>query len=51
MAKKGDAHENIYVLFKRDGVPPKLIVDGSKEQILGKFIKKLKESNLPPEKD
>ena len=42
MAKKGDTYENLNILLKRDGVPPKTIVDGSKEQISGKFIKKLR---------
>ena len=45
MAKKGDTHENISLLFKRDGVPPEIIVDRSKEKISGKFNKKLRESN------
>ena len=26
MAKKGDTHETLYLLFKWDGVPPKMIV-------------------------
>ena len=45
MAKKGDTHENLYLLFKRYVVTPKMIVDGYKEQISGKFNKKLKEAN------
>ena len=35
MAKKGDAHEALSLLFQRDGVPSKMIVDGLKEQTLG----------------
>ena len=31
MAKKGDAHKALSLLFQQDGVPPKIIVDGSKE--------------------
>ena len=31
MAKKEDAYEALYLLFKQDGVPPKMIVDGPKE--------------------
>ena len=31
MAKKGDAHEALSLLFQRDVVTPKMIVDGSKE--------------------
>ena len=45
MAQKGDTHETLSLLFKRYGVPSKMIVDESKEQILGKFNKKSKESN------
>ena len=45
MAKKGDTHETLSLLFKPDVVPPKMIVDGAKEHILGKFHKKFKESN------
>ena len=42
IAKKGDTHEALSLLFKRDWVPPKIIVDKSKEQILVKFNHKLK---------
>ena len=35
MPKKVDAHEALYLLFQQDGVPPKIIVDGSKDQTLG----------------
>ena len=44
MAKKGDAHEALSLLFQRDGVPPKMIVDGSKEQTLGDFKRKVAEA-------
>ena len=44
MAKKGDTHETISILFKRDGIPTEMIVDGSKEKILGKFNNKSKEA-------
>ena len=30
-AKNGYAHEDISLLFHRDGVPPKMIVEGLKE--------------------
>ena len=46
MTKKGDTHETISLLFKRVGVPPEIIVDRAKEQILGKFNNKLKEANF-----
>ena len=44
MAKKGDAHEALSLLFQRDGVPPKMISDGSKEQNLGVFKRKVTEA-------
>ena len=43
MARKGDAHEALSLLFQRDGVPPKMIVDGSKGQNLGVFKRKVAE--------
>ena len=45
MRTKGDAHEAVSTLFKRDGVPISIIVDGSKEQTLGKFCKKVREAD------
>ena len=45
MSKTGYTHETLPLLFKRDGVPPEIIVDRSKEHILGKFNNKLKEYN------
>ena len=45
LEKKGDTHETLSLLFKRDGVPPEMIVDGAKENISSKFNKKLKEAN------
>ena len=46
MAKKGDAHEDLYMLFQRYGVPPKIIVDGSKDQTLGNFKRKVAEAGF-----
>ena len=43
MAKKGDAYESLSLLFQRDGVAPKMIVDGSKENTLGVFKSKVAE--------
>ena len=34
MEKKGIPYKDISLLFQRDGVPPKMIVDGSKEHTL-----------------
>ena len=36
MATKGQSHETLSLLFKRDGVPPTMIYDGSKEQAVKK---------------
>ena len=36
---KSDAHESLSLLFSRDGVPPRIAVDNSKEQTLGRFAK------------
>ena len=40
MKKKVDNHETFSLLFNRDGVLPKMFMDGSKEQTLGSFRKK-----------
>ena len=45
MATKGQAHESISLLFKRDGVPPTMISDVSKEQAFKKeFRSKLRDA-------
>ena len=44
MDKKGDAHETFSLLFQLDAVPPKMIVDGSKEQTLGDFKREVAEA-------
>ena len=44
MAKKGDAHEYLSMLFQRDGVLTKVIVDVLKEQTLGVFKRKFAEA-------
>ena len=43
MKQKSDAHEGLSLLAQRDGVPPKIIMDGSKEQTMGEFRKKAKQ--------
>ena len=43
MKKKIEAHETLSLMFKRDGVPPRVIVDNSKEQSLGDFRQKCRE--------
>ena len=44
IARKGDAHHTLDILFKNDGVPPDMVMDGSKEQTLGPFAKKLRDA-------
>lgn len=43
LKKKSEAHEALSLLAQRDGIPPTLIMDGSKEQTLGLFRKKARE--------
>jgi hypothetical protein len=43
LKQKGEAHEALLLMFKCNGVPPKMILDGSKEQVAGVFRHKLKE--------
>jgi Reverse transcriptase (RNA-dependent DNA polymerase) len=43
MKRKGDAHEALSLLAQRVGVPPHMIMDGSKEQQLGEFRRKARE--------
>jgi hypothetical protein len=45
LKQKGEAHEALLLVFKRNGLPPKMILDGSKEQVEGVFRHKLKEVN------
>ena len=44
--RKADAHETLYVFIKRDGVPPKIVIYGSKEQYLGSFSRKCQEEGF-----
>jgi hypothetical protein len=45
LKQKGEAHEALLLILRHDGVPPKMILDGSKEQVEGVFRRKLKEVN------
>jgi hypothetical protein len=45
MTRKGEAHETLSLLFHRDGVPPTMVLDGSKEQCNGDFKRKLLEAD------
>ncbi len=43
MKTKGEAHEALSLMFQREGVPPLMVMDGLKEQTLGKFRQKLRD--------
>ncbi len=45
MTRKGEAHETFSLLFHCDGVPPTMVLDGSKEQTKGDFKRKLREAD------
>ena len=45
MKRKGGVHEALSLMFRRDGVPPGIVVDNSKEQTLGEFAKKCREAD------
>ncbi len=40
MKSKGDAHKALSLMFQREGIPPSTVMDGLKEQTLGKFCQK-----------
>ena len=44
MAKKGDSHKALYLLFQRDGVHPKMIFDVLNDKNLGGFKRKVAEA-------
>jgi hypothetical protein len=37
MKRKGDAHENMSLVFKHDGVPPTMVTNDSEEQTKVEF--------------
>jgi hypothetical protein len=45
LKQKGEAHEVLLLMFKHDGIPPKMILDSLKEQVEGVFRHKLKMVN------
>jgi hypothetical protein len=45
MTRNGEAHETLSLLFHCDGVPPTMVLDGSKEQCKGDFKRKLHEAD------
>ena len=44
MKNKGNTHETLSLLFKRDGVLPKMVMGVCKEKMLGPFRKKFQEA-------
>ncbi len=46
MKKKSDEVHALDLMLHRDGMPEKLIMDGSKEQTLGAFKKKCQDSGI-----
>ena len=46
MTKKSDTPFALDSLFRHEGVPPKMIMDGSKEQNLGDFARKLRDAGF-----
>jgi hypothetical protein len=46
MKKKNDAVHALDLLLHRDGAPEKMIMDGSKEQTLGKFRKTCQDASI-----
>jgi hypothetical protein len=44
MAKEKDAHEALSLLFHQDGVPNVMVMDGTKAQIQGDFLRKLRKA-------
>ena len=45
MKLKSDAYNSLLLLFQHDGVLPKMIMDGSKEQTLGRIKKKCQDAD------
>ena len=43
---RADAHDGLSLLAQRDGVPSRIIMDGSKEQTMGLFRWKAKEMGV-----
>jgi hypothetical protein len=46
---KGNAHETLSLVFQRDGVPPTMVTNDSKEQTKGEFRRKLNEADWHPQ--
>lgn len=46
MPKKSMAHEGLSLLFQREGVPNKMVMDGAREQTMGLFRKKCRDVSV-----
>ena len=46
MKKKSDAHEGLSAMAHGDGVPPLIVMDGAKEQTMGKFRCKARQMGI-----
>ena len=46
MQRKSEAHEGLFILAQRDGVPPVLVMDGAKEQVMGRFRQKARQMGV-----
>jgi hypothetical protein len=44
MKKEKEAHEALYLMFHRYGVPNAMVMDGAKEKVEGEFRRKLREA-------
>ena len=45
MQKKSEAHDTLSMIFKCDGVTPKMVVQNSKGKSLGEFSRKCRETD------
>ena len=45
LRRKGEAHKALSLLFHRDGIPPVMVCDNSKEQYCNDFRRKLHEAD------
>ena len=45
MKTKGEAHHSLSLLFLHEGVLKTLIMDGVKEQVMGKFSQKARQAD------
>ena len=46
MKKKSNAHEGLSAIAHGDGVPPLIVMDGAKEQMMGKFRCKARQMGI-----